>query len=425
MNIPAPFSQNQMRFFWNCFDHWFNVAEGGKRGGKNVLITMAYCTILEKHPSRIHLIAGVSTSTARLNILDCDGFGLKNYFEGRCREGTYQNRDCLYIQTATGEKVVLVSGGGKAGDEKLIKGNTYGTAYITEANECSETFIKEVFDRTLSSPDRKVFHDLNPKAEGHWYYENILNLHEKKQNENPEYGFNYGHMTAAELAVIVPVPEAVLADSSFDIMGEVQPRVREAMGAKIDNAILFGGERPTEWTTDVLTLAAKNKVTGPIDYAKLLGKDGLFSKVEAGGFGVDAVVGDLTAKAELRGLVDTTGRPLFRSDMQGATTYALDGAPMYFPDNGGFDASKAQLIAGNFKKLVYSIRQDVTVKLLDQGVIQDPSTKEIVYNLAQQDMVALRVVMRMGWALPNPATRLNADRSKVPFAFLTAAAVAA
>ncbi|MEQ2458125.1 phage major capsid protein [Faecalibacterium duncaniae] len=233
------------------------------------------------------------------------------------------------------------------------------------------------------------------------------------------------YMTAAELAVIVPVPEAVLADSSFDIMGEVQPRVREAMGAKIDNAILFGGDRPTEWTTDVLTLAAKNKVTGPIDYTKLLGKDGLFSKVEAGGFGVDAVVGDLTAKAELRGLLDTNGRPLFRSDMQGATTYALDGAPMYFPENGGFDASKAQLIAGNFKKLVYSIRQDVTVKLLDQGVIQDPSTKEIVYNLAQQDMVALRVVMRMGWALPNHATRMNADRSKVPFAFLTAATVAA
>lgn len=198
MNIPAPFSENQMRFFWNCFDHWFNVAEGGKRGGKNVLITMAYCTILEKHPSRIHLIAGVSTATARLNILDCDGFGLKNYFEGRCREGTYQNRDCLYIQTATGEKVVLVSGGGKSGDEKLIKGNTYGTAYITEVNECSEAFIQEVFDRTLSSPDRKVFHDLNPKAEGHWYYKTILDFHEAKQRENPAYGLNYGHFTIAD-----------------------------------------------------------------------------------------------------------------------------------------------------------------------------------------------------------------------------------
>lgn len=198
MNIPAPFSENQMRFFWNCFDHWFNVAEGGKRGGKNVLITMAYCTILEKHPSRIHLIAGVSTATARLNILDCDGFGLKNYFEGRCREGVYQNRDCLYIKTATGEKIVLISGGGKAGDEKLIKGNTYGTAYITEANECSKVFIQEVFDRTLSSPDRKIFHDLNPKAEAHWYYQDVLNFHEEKLKANPNYGLNYGHFTIAD-----------------------------------------------------------------------------------------------------------------------------------------------------------------------------------------------------------------------------------
>ena len=33
------------------------------------------------------------------------------------------------------------------------------------------------------------------------------------------------------------------------------------------------------------------------------------------------------------------------------------------------------MVAGNFKQLVYSIRQDVDVKILDQAVIQDPSTK--------------------------------------------------
>lgn len=225
-------------------------------------------------------------------------------------------------------------------------------------------------------------------------------------------------MTAAELAVIVPIPEAVLADSSFDIMGEVQPRVREAMAAKVDSALLFGNDRPTEWTTDILTQAVANKVTGPIDYTKLLGDGGMFAKVEEGGFGVDAVVGALSTKAQLRGLLDKNGRPLFRSDMQGATNYALDGAPLYFPENGSFDSSKALMIAGNFKKIVYSIRQDVTVKILDQGVIQDPSTQAIVYNLAQQDMIALRVVMRMGWALPNPSTRLNTDGSKVPFSYI-------
>ena len=154
--------------------------------------------MLEVHKNHIHLIGGVSTATARLNILDCDGYGLLNYFEGRYRTGKYQNRDCVYVQTKTGEKIVLVSGGGKDGDEKLIKGNTYGMAYITEANECHPNFIKEVFDRTLSSDDRKVFHDLNPKAPSNWYYEEILGFHEHKKKENPAYGYNYGHFTIAD-----------------------------------------------------------------------------------------------------------------------------------------------------------------------------------------------------------------------------------
>ena len=110
--------------------------------------------------------------------------------------------------------------------------------------------------------------------------------------------------------------------------------------------------------------------------------------------------------------------------VQGGTQYALDGAPMYFPMNGAFDSSVAQLIVGDFSQAVYSIRQDITVKILDQGVIQDPTTKSIVYNLAQQDMIALRVVFRMGWALPNPATRMDGGRTSCPFAYLEPATAA-
>lgn len=198
MNKPAPFTQNQVAYFNRCFDSWLNVAEGGKRGGKNVLQTLCFCTLLEEHPNRIHLVAGVSQAAAKLNILDCDGFGLLNFFEGRCKEGKYKDRACLYVQTKTGEKVVLVSGGAKDGDEKYIKGNTYGMAYVTEANECHQKFVQEVFDRTLSSSDRKIFHDLNPKAPGHWYYEKILAFHEKKQLERESYGYNYGHFTIAD-----------------------------------------------------------------------------------------------------------------------------------------------------------------------------------------------------------------------------------
>ena len=198
MNRPAPLSERQYEYMQRCINSWFNVAEGGKRGGKNVLQTLIFCSLLETHKNKIHLVAGVSNATAKLNILDCDGYGLLNYFEGRCREGKYKDRDCVYVQTKTGEKIVLVSGGGKDGDEKLIKGNTYGMAYVTEANECHRKFLKEVFDRTLSSTDRKIFHDLNPKEEEHWYYTEILKFHEEQQANDENYGYNYGHFTLVD-----------------------------------------------------------------------------------------------------------------------------------------------------------------------------------------------------------------------------------
>lgn len=198
MNLPAPFSNRQKEYMYRCFSSWFNVAEGGKRGGKNVLQTLIFCMMLEKHEDRLHLVAGVSSATAMLNILDCDGYGLLNYFEGQCRPGKYKNRDCVYVMTPVGEKIVLISGGGKDGDERFIKGNTYGMAYITEANECHQKFLKEVFDRTMTSSDRKVFHDLNPKEEEHWYYEEILKFHEGQQDKDEGYGYNYGHFTVAD-----------------------------------------------------------------------------------------------------------------------------------------------------------------------------------------------------------------------------------
>ena len=228
---------------------------------------------------------------------------------------------------------------------------------------------------------------------------------------------------AAELAVIVPIPEAVLDDAEFDIFGEITPRVNEAIGQRVDSAIIFGVNRPRNWQNDIITLArqAGNNVavgSSPDYYNLLLGEGGVISKVEEDGFMATGALAAMTMRAKLRGIRAEDGSLIYKSDMQGSTNYALDGAPMYFPQNGAYDNTIAQLIVGDFKQAVYSIRQDVTVKILDQGVIQDPTTKEIVYNLAQQDMVALRIVFRMGWALPNPATRMDEDRVGCPFAYL-------
>lgn len=198
MNQPAPFNKKQMRYIARSFDSWFNVLEGGKRGSKNVVNTYAFCLNLETHPDKFHLIAGVDQSSPRINIGDCDGFGLFNFFEGRCRKGKYESKDCYYIQTKAGEKVIFFAGGKKQGSENDIRGYTYGSVYVTEANQCCKTFLQECMDRTLSSKRRKVFHDLNPKGADDWYYTEILDFHEKKQKENSDYGYNYAHTTIVD-----------------------------------------------------------------------------------------------------------------------------------------------------------------------------------------------------------------------------------
>ena len=94
-----------------------------------------------------------------------------------------------------------------------------------------------------------------------------------------------------------------------------------------------------------------------------------------------------------------------------------DGAPTYFPKNGSMGTSYP-LIVGDWSQLVYSIRQDMEFEVFSEGVIMDGSNN-IVYNLMQQRMAAIMVVMRLGIALPNPINRINQTATtRYPFAVL-------
>lgn len=226
---------------------------------------------------------------------------------------------------------------------------------------------------------------------------------------------------AEEVAVIVPIPEAVLDDSEYDIWGEVKPRVQEAFGKVIDEAILFGTGKPTNWRAGLVpsavTAGAVVTETGDL-YADIMGKDGVIAKVENSGFFVSGHMADITMRAKLRELVDKSGRPLFMSSMQNGANYTLDGSAMQFPRNGAMDVSTAEMISGDFSQLVYSIRQDITFKLFTEGVVQNPDGS-IAYNLMQNDMVALRAVMRLGWEIPNPINSVQSNKAKrFPFAIL-------
>lgn len=220
---------------------------------------------------------------------------------------------------------------------------------------------------------------------------------------------------AEEIAVIVPIPEAVLDDADYDIWGEVRPRLVEAFHKKIDGAVLFDVDKPSNWRDGIVTTAttAGATVTATANmYKDIMGTNGVIAKIEKSGYFPTGHIADISMRSELRELVDGNNRPLFKSDMQGSTQYSLDGNAMTFPRNGAFDVTKAKMISGDFSQLVYSIRQDITFKMFDQGIVQDPATGEIIYNLMQNDMVALRAVMRLGWEIPNPINSLEQDKTK-------------
>lgn len=229
-------------------------------------------------------------------------------------------------------------------------------------------------------------------------------------------------ITAEEIAVIVPVADAILADSNYDIWAQIRPLVSQAFGQVIDNAILHGTNKPASWEDGIVTAATAkgNVVTATTDgFKDIMGAGGLISLVEEDGFLVNGYLGSMQSRAHLRGITDKNGQPLFRNGMNGGTSYTLDGQRIEFPRNGSMNADGPLLIAGDWDNLVYSIRQDMTVTKTNTGVITDASGK-VIYNLYQQDMTALRFVMRLGWALPQAASALGAT-NPYPFAVLNKA----
>ena len=217
-------------------------------------------------------------------------------------------------------------------------------------------------------------------------------------------------LTAEELAVIIPIKENLLNDADVDLWAEIKPQLISAMAKTIDAAVFKGEGAPTSWGSGIIPqIIAKGKSvteTGHL-YSDI---NDTMTEVEESGYNVTALLGGVGLKGKFRMMTDTTGQPL-------ATT-EIGSLRREYLDNGAWDKSVATLIAGDFSQAVYAIRQDVTYKVLDQAVIQDPSDGSILYNLAQEDMVALRVTFRMGYAIPNPVNALDGTSARYPFAAL-------
>ena len=235
-------------------------------------------------------------------------------------------------------------------------------------------------------------------------------------------------LTAEELAVVVVIGQNQLDDAMVPIWPEVKEQIAAKMAKAIDEAVTVGTVGGvavwSSWPTGGIRTHAVNAgntvafPTGVDLYADLLGASGIFSLIEADGFEVNGVVGAISMQAQLRDCRDGIGNPIFHKDPSSGKLADLYGAPCYFPKNAAMSATTG-LILGDWSQLVYSVRQDLTYTIATEGVISD-AAGNIVVNLFQQDAVAIRAVMRLGIALPNPVNMTQeTTASRSPFGVVT------
>lgn len=228
------------------------------------------------------------------------------------------------------------------------------------------------------------------------------------------------YVVAEPLAIIVPVPDDVLEDSDYDLWTAMRPRIIEAFHQRIDSAIIWGQNRPLTWPTGIVPTAISrgNIVTEGTGADLGIDISDLMGVLEQQGYDPTGFMAAPSVKASLRNLRDTVGAPIFVPGMQQVPD-AIYGLPISYVKNNSFVTATSRLICGSMKEAKFAIRADMRWQLFTEGVISDSDGK-VILNLMQQDAKAMRVVMRLGWAVPNPIHRLRPDRAGYPFSVLRA-----
>lgn len=192
-----PFSDKHKRYIKNALGSKMNVAEGAIRSGKTIDHCIIAAAYLEVCQDTIHLASGSTIGNAKLNIGVCNGYGLENLFRGRCKWDKYRGNEALFIDTKTGQKIIVFAGGGKADSYRRILGNSYGLWIATEINEhydCDDSrssFVKVAFGRQAAAKMPMILWDLNPSNPRHSIYTDYID----RYKEGFVGGYQYQHFT--------------------------------------------------------------------------------------------------------------------------------------------------------------------------------------------------------------------------------------
>lgn len=221
-------------------------------------------------------------------------------------------------------------------------------------------------------------------------------------------------LVAEEIAVIIPIHENVVDDASVDVLDELARQGGAAIGRTLDAAVLFGDNKPISWTSDDL-LAAATAAGQVVTVGDVADGDDLAGSilqaaglVDEAGWEPSTLLAPRGLRFRLANVRAEDGTPIFLpslSSTPGAvdTIYGLSAA---WVSGLIWDRDAAEAMVVDADRVIIGVRQDITVKFLDQATVGS-------INLAERDMVALRFKARYAYVLGDTRTDEGADQVPV------------
>ena len=212
--------------------------------------------------------------------------------------------------------------------------------------------------------------------------------------------WDFPKMEAEKIAVIIPVTKEKLNDATIDVFGTLRPYIAEAFYEAIDSACLFGKNSPFTKSIYGVASASGQEVEIGTNPKVDLDISDVMAFVEKAGFDVDGFVAGLDFKNQLRKLRDADGNQLYVEGVGQKQLYSL---PIEFNRANSWDSTKAHAIAGEWKYSVVGIREQLEYEVLREATLQNVSMADgKPLSLAENDMVAIKVTMRLGFTVVQP-----------------------
>ena len=198
-------------------------------------------------------------------------------------------------------------------------------------------------------------------------------------------------LTASEIGVIVPVPNAFLDDTSYPVWDSVRSEITKSFTKVFELAALYGTSAPVDWPTGGLTAAAQADAVTGADALKAI--DAALSNLEGKGITPDGILGGSALRAALRDQMVTTMQPFSEAPA------ALYGVPTVFSP--WWNDAVGLALVGGFEDVLIGVREDLTFDTSEDAVISD-SSGNVVANMFQQDSTAMRAYWRVALQLAVP-----------------------